>query len=66
MTRFVGVFPERRGSPGWYAVWVEFGTTKSRARPFLLPAFFSHRTRVLNRVNRAVNAAVRQVARGGR
>jgi len=24
--RFIGVFPERKNSPGWYAAFVEFGT----------------------------------------
>jgi len=26
LRRYIGVFPERKGSKGWYAVWVEFGT----------------------------------------
>lgn len=34
-------------------------------RPFLMPAFFSLRRRMLGRVNRAVNAAARKVASGG-
>jgi len=38
LIRHIGVFPERRGSPGWYAAWVEFGTATTRAQPFLMPA----------------------------
>lgn len=64
-TRFIGVFPDRKGSPGWYAAWVEFGTAKSTAKPFLRPAFFSLRRRALGRVSRAISAGAKQVARGG-
>jgi HK97 gp10 family phage protein len=66
MTRFIGVFPDSRSSPGWYAAWVEFGTTTRAGKPFLQPSFFSLRKRVQGRIGRAVNKAVREVAaRGG-
>ena len=27
LERYIGVFPDRRGAPGWYAAFVEFGTS---------------------------------------
>lgn len=35
------------------------------ARPFLRPAFFSLRQRVIGRIKRAVTAAAKEIARGG-
>jgi HK97 gp10 family phage protein len=66
MVRHIGVFPDRAGAPGWYAAWVEFGTVKASAQPFLLPAFFSLRKRVESRIKRAVSKAIKQVANRGR
>lgn len=63
--RFIGVFPQRAGDKGWYAAWVEYGTTKNAAKPFLLPSFISQRKQIEGRIKRAVNKAIRQVARGG-
>ncbi len=65
LIRHIGVFPNRRGSPGWYAAWVEFGTATTRAQPFMLPAFFSRRKRVQGRIKRAVNRAIKETARRG-
>ena len=62
LSRFVGIFPESRGSPGWYGLFVEFGTSKAPARPYLLPAFYSLKKRVTGRVKRAINKASRAVA----
>lgn len=66
LARYVGVFPGKRGDPGWYAAWVEFGTKDTRARPFLLPSFVTLRKRIQGRINRAVNKAVREAAARGR
>ena len=65
LVRIIGVFAERRGSPGWYAPFVELGTKKKARRPFLRPAFVTLRRRVQGRVARAVNAAAKEVARRG-
>jgi HK97 gp10 family phage protein len=66
LTRFIGVFPATRASPGWYAAFVEFGNTKRAPMPFLQPSFFSLRKPVQARIARAVNKAIREVAaRGG-
>ena len=62
--RFIGVFPQKAGDPGWYAAWVEIGTQKAAARPFLLPSYLSQRRQIQNRINRAVRKAVRDTARG--
>lgn len=62
IARWVGVFPDKRGDPGWYAVWVEFGTKSSRAQPFLRPAYISLRKRVVSRISRASGKAIRAVA----
>lgn len=66
LSRFVGVFPARRGSPGWYAAWVEFGTVRTAAQPFLRPAFFSRRKRALAAIRRAITRGARQAAKAGR
>lgn len=31
ITRYIGTFPAKRGSPGWYAAFVEFGTAPRTA-----------------------------------
>lgn len=63
--RFIGVYPQKAGDPGWYAAWVEYGTTKNAAKPFLLPSFVSQRKGIEGRIKRAVRKAVRTVAKGG-
>lgn len=65
--RYVGVFPRKQGSPGWYAAFVEFGTRSRPATPFLTPAFFGLRKRVTGRVKRALKKAAKEAVRvGGR
>lgn len=66
LARFIGVFPRKRGDPGWYAAWVEFGTRRAAAQPFLGPAFFGARKRVTGRVKRALTKAAKEVAARGR
>jgi HK97 gp10 family phage protein len=61
--RFVGVFATKRGGPGWYAAWVEFGTQRRTATPFLRPAYWAKRKRVQARVNRAVRKAAKEAAK---
>lgn len=88
LQRFIGVFPDVKGAPGWYAAFVEFGTAPrvegqrytqasgkrrkaaithpgTQPRPFLKPAFFSLRRRVVGRINRAIGSAAKKVARRG-
>jgi len=70
--RFIGVFPRKRGDAGWYAAWVEFGTSErftkagafrgvGPAQPFLGPAFFGARKKVQARVSRAISKAAKAV-----
>lgn len=65
LTRFVGVFPDSRSSPGWYAAFVEFGHARAAAKPFLKPAFFSLRRKTVGRIKRAISKAVKDTARRG-
>lgn len=71
-TRYIGVFPRKRGDAGWYAAWVEFGTgprfTKKgkyvgarAATPFLGPAFFGGRKQAESKVRRAIGKAAREI-----
>jgi HK97 gp10 family phage protein len=49
----------------FYGIFVEFGTVKMRARPFLFPAFESRKRAVFARVRKAVDTALERTARGG-
>lgn len=44
------------------ARWVEFGTTGQPPRPFFFPAMRALRRRVISRIRRKVNAAIRKEA----
>lgn len=72
--RYIGLFPEKRNSPGWYGAWVEFGTAPrsqkfgnngtvnlpgTPPRPFLFPAYRLMRKRVVGRVRRAIKKAAK-------
>ncbi len=65
LTRSIGVFPESRNDKGWYAVFVEMGTERTDAKPFLRPSFITLRRRVQGRISRAVNKGLKEVARKG-
>lgn len=47
----------------FYARWIEFGTTKMRAQPFLYPTFRRHRAAFRGEIAGAVVKAIRKTAR---
>lgn len=47
-----------------YAKWLELGTSRMAARPWLRPTFNNFRELITKRVNGAINEAVRKIARG--
>lgn len=49
-------------SEAYYARWLEFGTQKNPAQPFLFPAYRLNRRRVLGRITRGVNKATKITA----
>jgi HK97 gp10 family phage protein len=59
----------RRGKPKrqwpFYAIFIEFGTVRMRARPFLFPAFEARKRAVFARIRKAVDRALAKVANGG-
>ncbi len=46
---------EATGGDKFYSVFVEYGTFKDRAQPFMRPAFDKHEPRYLNRMVKIVN-----------
>jgi HK97 gp10 family phage protein len=46
----------------FYARWVEFGTSRARARPFFFVSWRAHRTSVRRRMREAANKAAKRVA----
>jgi HK97 gp10 family phage protein len=58
-TRFGGVLRFRRpgSSPGWWW-WVEFGTSKTPARPFLRPAFEAQKIAAVEEFKKAAKAEI--------
>lgn len=50
------------GSDEFYSRFVEFGTQKTTAQPFLFPAFKANRKRVMDNVRRSVKTALKHVA----
>lgn len=63
IARFIGVFGARRGEPGWYAAFVEFGAAGRPAQPYLRPAYQANRRRANARIRRAVRKVTRQASR---
>lgn len=57
----------KRGMDGFYMPWVEFGTSKMAARPFMRPAFDTTKTQQLEamktRLARAIQRAAKKLAR---
>lgn len=60
---------QRKGKPKkewpFYGIFVEFGTVKMRARPFLFPAFEAKRKAIFARIQKQVDRALEKVSRGG-
>jgi HK97 gp10 family phage protein len=50
------------GGDAWYWFWVEFGTSKMKARPFMRPAFESRKRDALAVFSRDLSAGVRRLA----
>lgn len=50
---------------GWWARWVEFGTSKMSAQPFFYVSWRANRRSTKSRISRAVNKAAKKVAAGG-
>lgn len=63
----VGVLGARAKREAYYAGFVEFGTSRKPARPYLRPALEEERVHFRPRINTAVNRAVAKMAqdRGG-
>ena len=49
---------------GWRSHFVEFGTRKKAARPFLGPAYLQNQHRVKNMIDHGVSRALKKVANG--
>ncbi len=58
-TMRITVYVGGRGSPGWYARFLEFGTQKMTARPFFYPVWRARRKRVRARITRAISKGIR-------
>lgn len=50
---------------GWWARWVEFGTSKMSAQPYFYVSWRANRRSTRSRISRAVNKAAKKVAAGG-
>jgi HK97 gp10 family phage protein len=50
------------GGDAWYWFWVEFGTSKQKAQPFMRPAFESQKRRALATFIRELRTGVRKIA----
>lgn len=59
----IGIRGKRAGRRAFYGMFVEFGTVKMPARPFLQPAFEANRKRVSAGVRKALQSVL---ARAGR
>ncbi len=60
------VFVERRGIGGWWGtdnvgVWLEYGTVKQSARPFMRPAAEAEGSRYLVELEQALDLATRSM-----
>lgn len=51
------------GTPVEYASYVEFGTSRSRPKPYLEPALKSHKNEIKREIRRAVRGGIRSVRR---
>lgn len=51
---------------GFEALWQEFGTRHHAAQPFISPTFRSQLSRILDRVDTAVNSVLRKAADYGK
>lgn len=50
---------KKQNADGWYAHFVEFGTSKQPPRPFMRPAFYENRDLVLSRFRQALSGEVK-------
>jgi len=49
---------------GFYAAFQEFGTSRHSAHPFLRPAFRNKLRSILDRIDKAVNSALKKASQG--
>lgn len=61
----LAVIVQAGGPKAPHARWLEFGTTKMRARPYFFPAYRSLRKRIKSRATRASKKAATKVAGNG-
>lgn len=63
----VGILGAKAKREAYYGGFVEFGTSRKPARPYLRPALEQERAHFRPRINKAVTAAVRKIGtdRGG-
>lgn len=59
------VIVQAGGKKAPHARWLEFGTTKMRARPYFYPAYRALRKRIRGRASRASKKAAEKVAGNG-
>lgn len=58
MAAKIGVFGKRALKIGYYGHWVEFGTTKMAARPFLIPAARAREPAISAAIDAAIGRAL--------
>ena len=51
----------RVGTNVLYGKWVEFGTRRMEARPFLFPSFFSHEGEIIRRIGNIMKKDIRPI-----
>lgn len=61
----IGIMGVRDRKKAYYAMFVEFGTKKMPARPFMTPAFEANKAEGIERIGAAVDKALAKVAQGG-
>lgn len=60
ITIFVGKRGNNLYDEGWYAPFIEFGTSKMAARPFFYPVWRARRKRVKSRIARAISKGIKE------
>ena len=60
----IGFIGRKATRKGFYARFLEFGTARTAARPFLFPALESERDHIVKRLRRAVRKTLIRVSNG--
>ncbi len=61
LTARIGLIGKRANRKGYYGRYLEDGTVKRPATPFLAPAFMAHKAETIASVNKAIGEALRKV-----